>query len=320
MVVTSSVPETVPETLNPGTKRVVTTSAGSAYQMCMNLPFGDELICSAPDVNEQHFTGQIHDGETGNDYFNARYYSNSTGRFLSPDPGWYLQADVKNPQSWNMYSYVLSNPLINTDPDGRECVWDDGSYDSADDPQTGNAEGCSSQGGTYVPPANFENSLLTNGQMSNVQRGDWSPDPNSTIASSWINNTPDVTASPVQNSTFTSNMSMNDFISMMQQSNFYLSDMDQVLANHHISAHNGIQMRQDKEGCNLHVNIDRDSGQNGKPVTGDFHYDILNPNPNSYPTDSLITGPLHVAEAVVDIGMTKAGVSGTIGDRACPSH
>jgi RHS repeat-associated protein len=263
------------------------------------------------------FTGKERDTESGLDYFGARYMSSSMGRFMSPDPGWYLQADVKNPQSWNQYSYVLNNPLINTDPDGRECVWDDGSYDSADDKQTGNAEGCSSQGGTYVPPANFENSLLTNGQMSNVQRGDWSPDANSTIASSWVNNTPDVTASPMQNGDFTSNMSMNDFISMMQRSNFYLSDMDQVLANHHISAHSGIQMRQDKD---LHVNIDRNSGKNGQPVKGDFHYDVLNPNPNSYPTDSLITGPLHGAEALVDIGLTKAGVSGTVGDRACPSH
>jgi hypothetical protein len=120
----------------------------------------------------------------------------------------------------------------------------------------------------------------------------------------------------MQDGNFTSNMSMNDFIAMMQQSNFYLSDLDQVLANHHISAHSGIQMRQDKEGCNLHVNIDRNSGQNGKPVTGDFHYDVLNPNPNSKPTDSLITANLHGAEALVYIGLTKAGVPGTVGDLA----
>jgi hypothetical protein len=107
---------------------------------------------------------------------------------------------------------------------------------------------------------------------------------------------------------------------MMQQSNFYLSDLDQLLADKHLSAHSGIQMRQDKEGCNLHVNIDRNSGKNGKPVTGDFHYDILNPNPNTKPTDALITAPLHAAEAVADMGMTKAGISGTVGDRVCPSH
>ena len=305
-----------------GTKRELTTSTGASWTSLSSGPFGDyaSQTGSGSNPSEELFTSKVRDTESGLDDFLARHYSSNWGRFMSPDPGWYFQADVRNPQSWNQYSYVLNNPLINTDPDGRECVWDDGSYDSADDKQTGNAEGCSSQGGTYVPPANFENSLLTNGQMSNVQRGDWSPDANSTIASSWVNNTPDVTASPMQNGDLTSNMSMNDFISMMQQSNFYLSDMDQALANHHLSVHSGIQMRQDKEGCNLHVNIDRNSGQNGQPVKGDFHYDVLNPNPNSYPTDSLITAPLHAAEAVVDIGMTKAGVSGTVGDRACLSH
>jgi RHS repeat-associated protein len=266
------------------------------------------------------FTGKERDTESGLDYFGARLYASNMGRFMSPDPGWYLQADVRNPQSWNQYSYVLNNPLTNIDPDGRECVWDDGSYDSADDKQTGSAEGCNGQGGTYVSPASFENSLLTNGQMSNVQRGDWSADANSTIASSWVNNTPDVTASPMQNGPFTSNMSMDDFISMMQQSNFYLSNMDQFLADHHISAHSGIQMREDKEGCNLHVNIDRQSGQNGKPVTGDFHYDVLNPNPDSATGDSLVTAPLHFVEALIDIGMTTAGKPGTVGDRACPKR
>jgi hypothetical protein len=29
----------------------------------------------------------------------------------------------------NRYAYVLNGPLANVDPDGLECVWDDGSYD-----------------------------------------------------------------------------------------------------------------------------------------------------------------------------------------------
>ncbi len=102
--------------------------------MCMNLPFGDDLICSANDLSEHHFTGQIYDPESKNDYFNARYYSNNTGRFLSPDyndrgsiPDPVPYADYTNPQSLNLYSYVKNNPLSRTDPDGHGCFDSDAS-------------------------------------------------------------------------------------------------------------------------------------------------------------------------------------------------
>jgi RHS repeat-associated protein len=130
-------------------------------------------------------TGKERDAESGNDYFGARYYASSMGRFSSPDPGWLLAADLTNPQSWNMYSYVLNNPLINIDPTGMECVWDDGSYDAADDKQTGNAAGCSGQGGTYVDPNLFEHAALTNGQNANIQYGSWSGQANSNLAQNW---------------------------------------------------------------------------------------------------------------------------------------
>ena len=45
------------------------------------------------------------------------------GRFMSPDSLGPWVADVNNPQSWNFYSYVLNNPLINTDPTGHDCVY-----------------------------------------------------------------------------------------------------------------------------------------------------------------------------------------------------
>ena len=144
-----------------GSKRVVTNYDGTVAQMCMNLPFGDELICSANDLSEQHFTGQIHDQESGNDYFNARYYSNSTGRFLTPDPSQLYFADPTNPQSLNLYNYALNNPLTNADPDGLRCVWDDGSFDSEDDPDTGSsdlcqgADGQSGAGGKWYAPGTY---------------------------------------------------------------------------------------------------------------------------------------------------------------------
>ena len=45
---------------------------------------------------------------------------------LSPDPSALTFADPTNPQSLNLYSYALNSPLINTDPTGLDCVYDNG--------------------------------------------------------------------------------------------------------------------------------------------------------------------------------------------------
>ncbi len=61
------------------------------------------------------YTGKERD-ETGLDYFGARYYDSSLGRFLSVDPA---GPDPMNPMSWNRYAYCLNNPYKYVDPDGR---------------------------------------------------------------------------------------------------------------------------------------------------------------------------------------------------------
>lgn len=167
-----------------GTAQMEFVAGGYPVWLGQFAPFGQELD-TQPTVNHYDFTGQERDTESGNDYFHARYYSSGMGRFMSPDPSALTYGDITNPQSFNLYSYVLNNPLINIDHTGKECVWDDGSFDSADDFETGNADGCAGQGGTYVDPDLFENALLTNGQNANIQYGSWSGQSNSTLASSW---------------------------------------------------------------------------------------------------------------------------------------
>lgn len=77
-----------------------------------------------------HFTGKERDTESGNDYFGARYYASTMGRFLSPDwaddPEAIPYAFLKDPQTLNLYSYVSNNPLRLRDRDGhhQECAPD----------------------------------------------------------------------------------------------------------------------------------------------------------------------------------------------------
>lgn len=94
------------------------------------------------------------------------------GRWIQPDPAGLAAADPSNPQSWNRYAYVLNNPLSYVDPTGLECVWDDGSFDSADDPHTGSASGCGAAGGTWFDSSDFANRGL----------GDWNPNGNAGLA------------------------------------------------------------------------------------------------------------------------------------------
>jgi RHS repeat-associated protein len=59
----------------------------------------------------------------GLDYFGARYYSSTLGRWMTPD--WSAEpipvpyAKLTNPQSLNLYSYVMDDPLSHTDIDGH---------------------------------------------------------------------------------------------------------------------------------------------------------------------------------------------------------
>jgi RHS repeat-associated protein len=69
------------------------------------------------DSVRQKFTGQERDEETGLDYFGARYYSSTQGRFTSVDAA---SSKLVNPQTLNKYRYALNNPLFHTDPDGNQ--------------------------------------------------------------------------------------------------------------------------------------------------------------------------------------------------------
>jgi len=134
---------------NLGSPRVVTNSSGHVVSRHDYLPFGEELFAGtggrttaqgygAGDGVRQKFTDKERDTETGLDYFLARYYSSTQGRFTSPDEFTggpqeigilgsghpekqaLKYAEVTNPQSLNKYQYCYNDPLRYVDPDGQE--------------------------------------------------------------------------------------------------------------------------------------------------------------------------------------------------------
>jgi RHS repeat-associated protein len=114
-----------------GTKRVE-VSVGGCVISYTSLPFGNGLAptTSGPcplDATEHHYTQKERDAESGNDYFEARYYSSAMGRFMSPDNPKY--AEKTNPQSWNLYAYVDNNPHTRTDPTGTNWFYVDGKWE-----------------------------------------------------------------------------------------------------------------------------------------------------------------------------------------------
>lgn len=106
-----------------GTERLRTNVAGTSYEACTSLPFGDWMQCTGSDPSPLHFNAKEHDAESGLDNFGARYYASLHGRWLTPD--WSARqeavpyASLENPQTLNLYAYVGNNPVTRADLDGH---------------------------------------------------------------------------------------------------------------------------------------------------------------------------------------------------------
>jgi len=103
-----------------GSTRVV--SDGDAHRLAVHTywPFGGEADGSQTDTERMKFTGHERDGAGSGfelDYMHARFYDANLGRFLSVDPG--RDWDMRQPQSWNVYTYVRNKSINQIDPTGK---------------------------------------------------------------------------------------------------------------------------------------------------------------------------------------------------------
>jgi RHS repeat-associated protein len=101
-----------------GSARIVTNATGTIVEESDYYPFGGERVVVNNDPNPYKFTGKERDTESNLDYFGARYYASTLGRFTSVDP-LARSASPGLPQTWNRYTYTLNNPLKYVDPNGK---------------------------------------------------------------------------------------------------------------------------------------------------------------------------------------------------------
>ncbi|MFZ3215139.1 MAG: RHS repeat-associated core domain-containing protein [Candidatus Acidiferrales bacterium] len=117
-----------------GSSRALGTSAGALCYDADFYPFGGEHDFTNSCPQNYKFTGKERDAETGNDDYDARYYSSAYGRFLSADwsavPAPVPYANLTNPQTLNLYAMVNDNPETFADLDGHVNP-------SPDDPRRG---------------------------------------------------------------------------------------------------------------------------------------------------------------------------------------
>lgn len=109
-----------------GSPRVITNELGNVISRSDYMAFGEETSTSQRTESlgyqptngvRQGYTGYQQDTESGLDFAQARYYNSAHGRFTSIDP-LTASANIKNPQTFNRYSYVLNSPYKFSDPLG----------------------------------------------------------------------------------------------------------------------------------------------------------------------------------------------------------
>jgi RHS repeat-associated protein len=78
-------------------------------------PFGERWTVPV-EAGDRQYNGRVYDPGTGFHDYGARLYWPQIGRFVSAD---HAAPNLKNPASFNRYSYVYNNPYKYVDPDGH---------------------------------------------------------------------------------------------------------------------------------------------------------------------------------------------------------
>ena len=154
--------------------RLVTDDDGNVVYSATYGPYGD---IQKEWVNTYHpkqkYSGKERDSYTDLDYFGARYYDNTSYRFISVDPVRNREEAIVNPQLWNLYSYCRNNPITLFDPLGMEVR--EGSPDDIPKPP-----GCNEgKGWRFNPNGKYDTENKNNrpGNWTDPEGNRWEYDP-----------------------------------------------------------------------------------------------------------------------------------------------
>lgn len=104
--------------------RLITDATGAVVSQQDPFAFGTERETPSPDASNRRFTSYDRSPSTGLDYAINRYYDPGLARFDQVDPLGLASADLADPQTLNLYSYVSNDPVNATDASGTidDCI------------------------------------------------------------------------------------------------------------------------------------------------------------------------------------------------------
>lgn len=112
-----------------GTTTSLSSSAGALANTYTYDSFGDLANVTGTLRNPFQYTAREFDQETSLNFYRARYYDSTMGRFLSEDPLRFkaganlLEDPFHYKPGADFYNYAFNSPLQWRDPDGRKVDW-----------------------------------------------------------------------------------------------------------------------------------------------------------------------------------------------------
>jgi RHS repeat-associated protein len=104
-----------------GTRLVTDPANGTSFEQ-VTLPFGTALNAESTGATNRRFTTYDRSAATGLDYAYNRHYDAQQGRFTQVDPVGMGNSSSANPQTLNLYSYCVNDPINHSDPSGLGFV------------------------------------------------------------------------------------------------------------------------------------------------------------------------------------------------------